>query len=365
MVAGTSSLDSQLANIGRNWTTTGVAEDLATVFVRDPFSVLSLFVGGPAELERYAKGAPLFTDDRMALEFSAPREIHRRSSGENGEALAALMADGGGPAAIRAAKTAATAVQWRNRGDMMAKADVLAVAYDDYVTALTLDPSDIGALDGLVKMAVLSRRGADALAWVKSLTAAQGNPKARPPPPTAEVLIATSKLFAAIDADADAVAAATEASAMSPVKPEALEQLASVFADSGDGVRLEATVARLRIVAPERAATHYYAAVAQFLKGNVSEAATLASRAIAADPQYAPVYDLIGAAYTRLERPNEARAAFQKSLDFDHHDSSAYTNLGLIELAAGNRLAAANYFAEALWLAPESTTAREGLARTR
>jgi Flp pilus assembly protein TadD len=71
---------------------------------------------------------------------------------------------------------------------------------------------------------------------------------------------------------------------------------------------------------------------------------------------------VIGAAYTKLDRPAEAREAFEKSLSLDAHDSTAYTNLGLLELAAGNRVAAAQLFAEALWLAPESTTARQGLA---
>jgi spermidine synthase len=357
LVAGVPAIDAKLENIQRHWARPGVAEDLATVSVRDPFSILSLFIGGPAELERYAKGAPLFTDDRMGLEFSAPREIHRRSSGENSEALAALLADQAGPAAIREAKVAVTAVQWRNRGGMMAKADVLSIAYDDYLDALRLDGTDDAALDGLVRTALVSHRGADALAWVKSLTG--------PNPATPRVLTAMSKLFVSIGASADALEAAKQASAMVPVSPEALEQLASVFADAGDATQLDDAVRRLHAVAPGRAATHYYAAVAQLLEGNPDQAVSLAQQAIAADPEYAPVYDLIGAAFTKLERTPEARAAFETSLGFDHHDSAAYTNLGLIALAAGNRTEAANYFAEALWLTPESKTAREGLARSR
>ena len=86
---------------------------------------------------------------------------------------------------------------------------------------------------------------------------------------------------------------------------------------------------------------------------------------LTADPQFAPVYDLVGAAYTKLDRLPEARAAFERSLSFDAHDSSAYVNLGLVELAAGNRDAARNYFAEALWLEPDSRVAREGLTRAR
>ena len=54
---------------------------------------------------------------------------------------------------------------------------------------------------------------------------------------------------------------------------------------------------------------------------------------------------------------------FERSLAFDAHDSAAYTNLGLLDLAAGRRDSAANRFAEALWLDPASATAREGLAR--
>ena len=357
LVAGTTAIEAKLGNIKRNWSRPGVADDLATVSVHDPFSILSLFVGGPVELERYSAGAALFSDDRMGLEFSAPREIHRRSSGENGEALAALLTTDQAPVAIREARATATAVQWRNRGAMMAKADVVSIAYDDYLDALRLDATDGAALDGLVQTAVVSHRGADALAWVKSLTG--------PEAATAPVLTALSKLFASIGATADALDTAKRASAIVPVSPDALEQLASVFADTGDSTQLDGAVDRLRAAAPGRAATHYYAAVAQLLKGNTSEAVSLAHRAIAANAQYAPVYDLIGAAYTKLERTAEAREAFARSLTFDHHDSTAYTNLGLIALATGNRAEAANYFAEALWLTPESKTAREGLARSR
>ena len=88
-----------------------------------------------------------------------------------------------------------------------------------------------------------------------------------------------------------------------------------------------------------------------------------AERSIAADPNYAPVYDLLGAAHTKLGHTADARQAFERSLSFDPHDSTAYTNLGLLALAEQNRPAAARYFAEALWLAPNSRVAREGLTR--
>jgi tetratricopeptide (TPR) repeat protein len=178
-------------------------------------------------------------------------------------------------------------------------------------------------------------------------------------------LIATSKLLATIDERTDAVETARRARDVS--EPDgrfaALEQLASLYADAGDRAQLDAIVEELQLTAADRAATQYFAAVAAFLRDRPGEASALAERAAAIEPGYAPVYDLLGAAYTRLDKPDQARAAFQKSLSFDAHDSTAYTNLGLLELAAGHRQAAARYFAEALWLAPESTVAREGLAR--
>ena len=145
-----------------------------------------------------------------------------------------------------------------------------------------------------------------------------------------------------------------------------LEQLASLFADSGDTVQLDAhrrraaeggagRARRPSITLPSR---HSFTATR-------TKRSPRAERAIALDPNYAPTYDLIGAAYTKLNQLEPARQAFQKSLSFDAHDSTAYENLGVLELNAGNRAAAAKYFAEALWLVPESAVSREGLRRAR
>jgi Flp pilus assembly protein TadD len=204
---------------------------------------------------------------------------------------------------------------------------------------------------------VLTGRAADALSWLKGLTST--------PPAKAARLVAMSKLLAANGLTADAIETATQASRSFATDPAPLEQLASLFADAGDVAQLDQTVSHLRALAPDRAGSLYYAAVSAFLHGQVDETVRLAERAIAADPRFAPVYDLVGAAYTKLERPLDAKKAFEASLRFDAHDSTAYTNLGLLELAGRNRPAAANYFAEALGLAPNSRTAREGLAQAQ
>jgi spermidine synthase len=357
MLASDDPLDARLAGIGTHWTRPGVAADLASVSVLDPFSIWSLFVGGPEDLERYGAAAELLTDDTMRLEFSTPRELHSQRAGGNVDALMAL---GGAtaPAVIRDARAAAGVAQWRNRGTMMARADVHARAQDDFKTALERDVTDAASLDGFVREATLTGRAGDALTTLNAL--AERQPAARSTP---RVLVAISRLQAASGSQEDALASARRATEASPGDPAGFEQLASLLADSGDTVRLDQAVDALRSMAPDAPGTLYYGAVAAFLHGNHPEAMILAERGIGLHPRYAPLYDLAGAVYTKLGQVFRARWAFNQSLSFDAHDSTAYENLGLLALEEGDLAAARNYFAEALWLVPNSRVARAGLQR--
>jgi Flp pilus assembly protein TadD len=150
---------------------------------------------------------------------------------------------------------------------------------------------------------------------------------------------------------------------MTPPTFAALEQVASLYADVGATDKLASAVDALTRSSPDRAATFYYQAVVRLLNDDAAEARRLAERALAVDPQYAAGYDLLGAAHMKLAQLNEARAAFERSLQFNSHDSTAYTNLGLMELGVGNKAAAARYFAEAVWLDEHSKAARDGLAQ--
>lgn len=356
LIGSTGNITTRLTGVERHWSRAGVAADLNSAGAMDAFALWSLYVAGPDELRDYAADATLLKDDRMSLEFSAPRELHRGTAGENGARLAALLGDGG-PEVIRQSRRNASAAQWRSRGAMMAQRDAHATAYDDFVTALSLDSSDQPALDGLVHSAILTKRGAEALAWVNTLSAKTDRPAA--------IHVAMSKLHASIGAATDAQAAAQRALEFDRSSSSAVQQLAALAADAGDRAQLDRHVQQLRTRDPDSAATHYYAAVSAWLHERTDDAVQWAERAIAIDPSYAAVYDLLGAALTRRGDRAGARAAFETSLQYDAHDSTAYTNLGLLALGAGDRLAARNYFAEALWLDPESATARRGLAETR
>jgi tetratricopeptide (TPR) repeat protein len=357
LLASDAPLDDRLASIERHWQRPGVADDLAMVAAVEPFSLWSLFVAGPAELERYGQGAGVLTDDRMSLEFSAPKELHGRSAGENGATLKALRRGNEGPEVIRRANASADSRAWTRRGQMMARRDAHSAALADFQRALEIDMGNGEALDGLVRAAVLTRKSAEALGRLESLTSGTA--------PSTRFLVARSKLLAASDQGEGAREAAVQAAARADGKEDALSQLASLQADAADIQALGVTVARLREAAPDAAATAYFRAVLAFLQGNAQEALGLAQRALSVSPGYAAAYDLIGAAHTKLGQVDQARNAFFASLRFDAHDSTAYTNLGILELNAGNRAAAADLFAEALWLDENSTLAREGLARAK
>jgi len=354
LLASLEPIETALARLPTNMKEPNVAKDLQSIGIADSVSILTMYIGGPAELGRYVLAAPIFTDNRMTLEFSAPRQLHNRSAGLNGSVLRKLP-DRGRPWPIREALVTQGVSGSLNRAAMYAKADAYQLAYDDYRQTLTVDPNNVAALDGFVRVAKITDKAAQALEHLKA-TSSSG-------PTSAERLVAMSKLQVQTGSRDEAIATAREAADLN--RAAGLEQQAALFADSGDTVQLDATVAELRKAAPARASTEYYAAVAAFLHGDANEALARAQKAIALDPHYAPTYDLAGAAYTKLDELEPARQAFHKSLSFDAHDSTAYENLGVLELNAGNRAAAAKYFAEALWLVPESAVSREGLKRAR
>jgi Flp pilus assembly protein TadD len=176
--------------------------------------------------------------------------------------------------------------------------------------------------------------------------------------------VALSRLYAASGSVEEAVRTAAEAVARAPDDASALEQLASVYADIGDGSRLAPIVARLASHA-DRAGSHYYAAALQFLEGDLEAAAAAARAALTIDPRHGKAQNLIGAIQATKGDTSAARTAFNAALTLDPRDPATYQNLALLELNTGNVAAAARLYAEALSLDPASETARQGLARAK
>ena len=302
LVASTQPLSSNFKNVERAWTSPGIAADLAGVSAVEPFAFWSLFAGGPQALKSYA----------------AARSPERRSHGAR-VFRAAWRSTFKPPLRTRLGSWS-IGIPWRSAGDSpragrrrcgaVAESghdDVrrrgLPTAYRDYLKALELDPEDAVALGGLVQTAAGAQRTMEALDWL--------NASLQQHPRSSNIRVATSKLLAGSGAFDRAIAAATEASRLSPGDAAPVQELAASFSDLRDADRLADAVRRLFELQPDASATHYYAAVSKFLAGHLDEALALARKAASIDPSYVAAHTLIGNIYGTLGRQEDARTAFQ------------------------------------------------------
>jgi len=339
----------------RNPSTAGL---LATVNVRAedaPFDLLSLYKGGPDELNRYGGNAVVQTDDRTRLEYSAPRGIYGKTGGNNAGAIQNL--DGDRPQAVRAVLDAATDASWASRGAMLLKAEAYDLAYESFRTAVTLNSRNTEALAGLVAAAASARKQPETLEWLKTIASRE--------PSNAPIRIELAHLYAAGGDGNAAIEAASAAMRLAPEDPRAAEQLASIVADAEDADRLEPLAASLVARFPDRPDPRYYRATVLFLRGRAEEAIAAIRGVVDEHPDHARAQNLLGAACATLGRRECAQSAFEASLRADPKDPSTYVNLGLFHLQAANPQEAVRYFTEALSLDRQSEAARSGLAQAR
>lgn len=353
-IASNDPLGSRLDGLADEMQSPDVATDLAAVSVFDAFSLLSLYVAGPQELLRYGQGAFVQTDDHPLLEFSGPRGVYDRDGNENVATLRALLDPTRVPAALRTARVAAGAREWRNRGQMLLMAQAHATAYDAFSRSVELNPDDETALVGLVEAAGAGQRLVEAQSVLETAARARSGSSA--------VRIALARLLAATGAFDAATARAEEAITTEPNNPRGIEMLASIFGDTGDVDRLRPLATRMQQTHPEREETWYYGALASFLDGNLREAIARAQRVTEMNSQHAAAHNLIGAASATLGQRDRARQAFRASLEADPRDAATYTNLGLLEMESGNLDAAVAYFTESLSLDPYGEVPRANLS---
>ena len=355
LIGSTGPLDDRIAGIAAAVKRTNVAADLASVGIKSPFSVTSLFVAQGATLAAWVQGAELQTDDRSRLEFSGPRSIFGLSRDDNAATLRTLAAASPKPAAVQAAIDAATPVEWRDRGLMFLRADAHRPAYEDLARALASDPNDMAALDGLVRAAAALEKLDDARALLTKLASQPSHTPAR---------LALSRLLASRGEIEEAVKIPLGILQTDPGNVPALDQLASILSDVGDAERLEPVVARLVREAPDNAWAHYYAASLFFLTDRPDQALQAARNAVARDPNHAKALNLIGASLATMGQHDQARQAFAASIVADPREPGTYANLATLELQTGNRDRARRYFAEALTIDPTNETARQGLSNS-
>jgi spermidine synthase len=351
-------IDARLAGLAAKCREGATPAALSTVGVdpaHAPFGLLSLYAGGPRDLVRYAGDARVQTDDGMALEYSAPRGIYGRSTGDNAADLRRLATEL--PGAVREALGSATDADWAARGAMLLRADAFGLAYEAFLRAATLNSRNAAALEGLSDTAAGAHREKDEYDWLMAAAARE--------PANAVIGAELAHLLASTGQYDQALQVATRAQENAPMDPRAAEQLASIFADAGDADRLAPLAERLIDRFPGRPDPIYYRATALFIRGRNEEAIAAVQPLLASNPDHARAQNLLGAACATLGRRDCARAAFDASLRANPRDSSTYVNAGTFALQNGDPQSAVNYFAEALSIDPTSDGARNGLAQAR
>jgi len=356
LIGSSEPMEPKLEQLARGWTAAGVAADLRTLGATKPFGLLSMFLGADAAAARFAAGAPLQTDDRMALEFSAPMALHTAERRENVTRLRALAAAVDRPAVVEAAWVGATGADLAERALILRRAGAFEPAYDAAATALVTAPESQDALEVLAAASAALGRQADAVAVLTRIVSVH--------PDLAAPCVALSRLQASTGAFTPAIGVVREFLERHPADGAALEQLASIYADVGDGAQLFPVVEALRRM-PERAGSHYYAAAALFMQGQMNSALAAAERALTIDPRHARAQNLIGAIRATGGDAAAARRAFEASLALDPQDPTTYQNLAQLEASQGNTSVATRLYAEALALDPTSTVARDALAALR
>jgi spermidine synthase len=354
LVASGTEIMPRLPTLLSSFARPGVAEDLARVAIVDAADVLAMYAGGPAELQAYAAGAVVQTDDRNTLEFSAPRAIVGAHDNNLAD-LRALAAPSRLPPMVAAARTPQDAARWAARGRMYLAADAYDLAREAFEHAVALNPDDQVSVDSFARAAVGAGRGDAAVATLMKLAAAHNDAVA--------VRVGLSRLLASTGDFKGALDQVAPLVASRPQDPRPAEQAASVFADAGDAERLRPVAAQITHRWPDRPAAPYYTGMAAFLAGRLDEAERVARQGITQHPTDVPLHTLLGVASASLARPDAARAAFEKTQVLAPRDPAAYTNLGLLDLEAGAPQSALRRFAEGLILDPSSEVAIRGLAQ--
>jgi spermidine synthase len=357
LIGPTSPIQALDSGIAEGWRRPGVVADLDEAKAADPFGVLLSFIAQGRDLQEYARGAPVQTDDRLSLEYSAPRAIYGRYQTSNVNRLRSTAAHARVPPAIAAARAHATAGNWRNRADMQMRADAPELAMLDFGEALAVAPDDRDALAGYVGAAAAGGQLGSAEKYLRDRISSTD---------TAALNVELSRVLAARGDLEQATLVAQHAAALDPADDRALDQFITVLADSRNDAALEQLVTLLVRTGSTRQNTLYAQMRLALLRGRFAQAAAFGERLTTgeAPEEHAARNDnLLGLAFDALGDQDRARRAFEASLRITPRQPAVLLNLGNTELKAGRPDVAEKRFSEALFLSPTLAPALDGLAQ--
>lgn len=354
MIGSTRPVRASMQQLARRFARPPVARDLREVGVTTPAVLATLALGGSELARSWSAGAEWQTDDRMRLEFSAPVLTIGRSKADNSQELLSMAQWTGLAAASPEVGLAATL---RDAALMHLQANATRRAWELARRAVETDPADPAALRAMTRAAGGAGHARDAEERLRALIAAR--------PSLVSPRLELAHLLASAGRYDEARRQTMEAAGLAPDDLRVLEQQASIAADAGDVAALEDAVKRLRLHAPASPATLYYTGTLALANGRATEAVEAARAATTRGGDFR-AWNLLGAALASAGAPrDQVTASFRGAAASAPRDPTAYVNLGLAALQAGDATEASAWFAEALTIDPGNAAARRGFAVAR
>ena len=315
-----------------NWISPGpsmrVAADLREVQVHDVYSIVSLLLLRDEELDRFAGGARLNTDDLPILEFRAPRFIHSNTASQNFAVLSGLS---------HSPEYGGNAENHRHKAEMYLSAEAFREARQEFQRALRENPLDPQTWKGLVETA---HSGFDRPQLRSFLEDAL-----RREPTTVSQLTAV------------------EFYSTQPGHIETLERMSDALASHGNA-RLAEIARRLLALEPENPKGLFHLAAVRLYEGRIDESIQLVNRLLETDPKNVRARNLLAIAYGQTFQPQLAEAEFRRVIEQAPDDSTSHNNYGIFLLERERIEEARRMFQGAISVNPEDAQGFAGMGET-
>ena len=324
-----------------------VREDLARLGVLDPLGLGAMYLMGNAGIRRFSEGAELNTDDLPRLEFSAPKQLERSTTGLNVRLLKDYRED----PPFRDVDVAGRPPGWRRYVTARALKAVGANEGALREVAQAVAERPVAAEYRLLRAELLSDAGRskEALADLKAALALR-------PPDLSPLLDLGMKLEWA-----EAGELFRALAVLQPHSPAVLDRLGQVLEAEGDRPGAIARYRQALELKPEEGVTRFRLGRALVRSDQFAEGLKELERARTTGGESGDLYAALGDALVGLNRHAGAVEAYGKALSESVENGGLRVKLAKALAGAGRSREAARRFREALALDGENAEAAEGL----
>jgi tetratricopeptide (TPR) repeat protein len=142
----------------------------------------------------------------------------------------------------------------------------------------------------------------------------------------------------------DALAAARTAGKLAPTTPSVLEQLCALEVIAKNAANGIACYEGLKKIEPLDVPAQTYYAAALFHSGKLDESMEMLEKAVQVTPAFPDAFNLLGVVYYSQKRVTDAIAMFKSAVEAAPDQCQTRFNLGVAELANGNKAAAISQY---------------------